>query len=53
MDEGKFLLTAKGDGFVLTQQGSGDMEAAIAAYAAYTGLEVTGLEVGGMDVTTG
>lgn len=35
-----FLLVASGDGFVLTQQGRGDMEKAAAAYAEMTGLPV-------------
>ena len=35
-----FLLTAQGDGFVLTQSGKGNMDAAKAAFAAITGLPV-------------
>ena len=47
MADERFLLTAKGDGFEFTQQGSGDMEKAIAAFAAqYPDLEVTGSSFG-------
>ena len=51
MEDKKFLLTAKGEGFELTQQGSGDLDAAKAAYAAATGLEVDGYYVGDVDMS--
>lgn len=40
LDKG-FLLTATGDGFVLTQRGAGDMDAAAAAWSAVIGLPVS------------